>query len=294
MRIDSDFDVSLPGRKYDLAGSPLVAGTSRRRWRGVVAELRSHRATEAPAFVQTMTEVAIVSSGLATIERRGDQRTQHFAAQAGSFCLCPAGVPVDFLRQEQGSVEVLHIYLEADALPSASTVDWPYRGGLQDVLVTQLGLVIAQELRDETAGGELLLDAMSGALIARISQQQHGGSTPSERTTTRGLDPRRLERVKDFLSSGVESELSLDDIAERACLSRHHFVRAFKLSTEKTPYRYLSDLRIERAKVLLMQADSVDEIAGRLQFANSANFARAFRRSTGVSPTDYRATAKPR
>jgi AraC family transcriptional regulator len=253
-------NVHLPGYKYEQAGSAIVAGTQARRWTGYAAELRRHVRTGAEDFVQAVTEVAIAISGRAAIERRGDQKTQKFDALAGTYCICPAGSQVDFLHQESGTVEVLHLFfadLNPPAAPISRTpvgVDWPYRGGLQDPLVSQLGFVMADELRNETPSGDLLLEALTIALVARISHQQRPHLLlQNERAVPRGLDQRRLERVKDFLWSRVESELSLDQIAEQACLSRHHFSRAFKVSTAKTPYQYLRDLRIERAKVLLLQ-----------------------------------------
>jgi hypothetical protein len=130
-------NVHLPGYKYEQAGSAIVAGTQARRWTGYAAELRRHVRTGAEDFVQAVTEVAIAISGRAAIERRGDQKTQKFDALAGTYCICPAGSQVDFLHQESGTVEVLHLFfadLNPPAAPISRTpvgVDWPYRGGLQ-------------------------------------------------------------------------------------------------------------------------------------------------------------------
>jgi hypothetical protein len=74
-----------------------------------------------------------------------------------------------------------------------------------------------------------------------------------------------------------------------ACLSRYHFVRAFNAATGKTPYQYLGALHLDRARELLSrEQESVGDIAYRLQFSNSANFCRAFKRDTGFSPKAYR------
>lgn len=284
------------GNKYDDAGNVPLASSSGRLWRGAHAELRLHRALAIETFVQPVTEVAIVIDGHARIDRRGNSSTQRFDSKPGTFCICPEGVPVDYLQSKGGNVKILHLYMGNEAeTPAGRTPDifagWPYLGGITDPLVAQIGAAIAEEIHEETAGGELLLDALRDALIARISRRiqrvpMHGGSGGR---STRGLDSQRLARVLDFLASSIEETPSLADIANAACLSRYHFVRAFKAATGKTPYQYLSALRLDRARELLSrEQESVDNIAYRLQFSNSANFCRAFKRDTGFSPKAYR------
>lgn len=279
------------GAKYDTAGSRALASSGGRSWRGIHAEIRHHNRIDAEPFVQPVTEVVIVVRGAANVDRRGDSRTQLFDAHPGSFCICPEGVPVEYLRMRSDGIQLIHLYLPAGDRSFAS---WEYAGGLIDPLVSQIGMAIAEELQSESAGGDLLLDALRTALIARIAHRYQRLKCEEPTSRAHGLDPKRLARVMEFLSNNLESSLSLSDIANAACLSRSHFVRAFKVATGTTPYQYLSELRLEHARRLLDSGgDTIDNIAYRLQFSNSANFSRAFRRQVGVSPSAFRNMAMP-
>jgi AraC family transcriptional regulator len=81
----------------------------------------------------------------------------------------------------------------------------------------------------------------------------------------------------------------LAKLAGLARLSPFHFARAFKQSFELPPHRYLTLRRIERAKELLRQPDlSVTRIGLNVGFSDTSSFSAAFRRETGVTPTDFR------
>ncbi|MDH2427475.1 AraC family transcriptional regulator [Sphaerisporangium sp. TRM90804] len=83
--------------------------------------------------------------------------------------------------------------------------------------------------------------------------------------------------------------LTLATIAAEVHLSVYHFVRVFREATGQTPHRYLIQLRIERARRLLVTTSlSVEQIAGRCGFASPGALSSAFLRHTGVRPSAYR------
>ncbi|VIO73045.1 Transposon Tn10 TetD protein [Bradyrhizobium ivorense] len=129
------------------------------------------------------------------------------------------------------------------------------------------------------------------ALAARLHQP--GTTAPGTRSigpSAKGrLDRRRLFRVLDYIDRHLEGDLTLDELASVACLSRFHFARAFKQSVGQSPHRYVIARRLERAEVLLTEGEtSLVEIALSLRFSSQANFSRAFRQSTGMAPGQYR------
>jgi AraC-like DNA-binding protein len=85
-------------------------------------------------------------------------------------------------------------------------------------------------------------------------------------------------------------KLYLRDLAERAHMSRNHFIRAFKQHYGTTPIEYLNQLRIERAKELLRgSAHNMTSIAMACGFGDSNYFARIFKQHVGQAPRAYRA-----
>ena len=129
----------------------------------------------------------------------------------------------------------------------------------------------------------------SVALAARLTGN-HSASHPIDRPVAKGrLDRRRLFRVLDYIDRHLEGDLTLDNLASVACLSRFHFARAFKQAVGQSPRRYVVARRLERAKVLLIEGETpLVEIALALRFSSQANFTRAFRQSTGLAPGQYR------
>ena len=78
-------------------------------------------------------------------------------------------------------------------------------------------------------------------------------------------------------------------IAREASLSPYYFTRAFTSYVGVPPYRYLIQLRVQRASQLLRDTElSVTQICQRVGFNSLSHFTTTFRRHTGLSPTGYR------
>jgi len=83
---------------------------------------------------------------------------------------------------------------------------------------------------------------------------------------------------------------SADTLAEIAGMSRFHFFRAFKSHTGRTPYRYLKDIRLEKAAEMLREQSesTITEICFKAGFASHSHFASVFYKKTGMTPREYR------
>lgn len=93
----------------------------------------------------------------------------------------------------------------------------------------------------------------------------------------------------DLRSCFLPEDTRLDDIASRSGLSRFHFCRRFKDSFGLTPWKYLTELKVDEAKKrLLQETTSIKVIAIELGFPNPDYFSRVFKKTTGRSPSEYR------
>jgi AraC family transcriptional regulator len=87
----------------------------------------------------------------------------------------------------------------------------------------------------------------------------------------------------------MESELSLDELAQSVGLSTAHFARMFRKSTGETPHQFVLRQRLERAKAMLRAPDArVLDVAVACGFKTQQHFAQVFRDVCGISPTGYR------
>jgi len=113
---------------------------------------------------------------------------------------------------------------------------------------------------------------------------------PTQRPTTIRLRTSLFEEATEIVDHEYGSDLSLDEIARRVASSRRQLQRAYAEIGETTFRDHLTRVRMEKAAELLTgRGLTVREVAHRVGYRQPAQFAKAFRRHTGVAPSDYRA-----
>lgn len=99
----------------------------------------------------------------------------------------------------------------------------------------------------------------------------------------------RLGRARDFIDHCYDHPLSLDQISEKACFSRYHFLRLFRQAFNKTPHQYLIERRIEKAKELLGDDElRVTDVCFEVGFQSLGSFSTLFHKTVGQAPVTYR------
>lgn len=231
---------------------------------------------------------------------------QQTAAASGTLWLCPEGLAEDSISITGELPDILHVYLprtvfadlgREDGYPDLSPESLQYKAGFSDPLVQQLAMAIASEMESPSIGGKVFVESAALTLAARLAQSHATlHRSPADPTSAvHGLDKSRLRRVVDFIEAHLEANLSINDLADIACLSPFHFSRAFKLATGQPPYRYLARKRIEHAKALLSGSDiPIAEVSRRCQFVTQAGFAKAFTAIVGCSPRRFRSWGRRR
>lgn len=98
-----------------------------------------------------------------------------------------------------------------------------------------------------------------------------------------------VERVVQYIYSNLAEEITIDDMARTAIFSKFHFSRIFLSVTGISPGRFLSAIRLQTAKRLLVSTSlSVTEICYRSGYTSVGTFSSRFAAVVGLSPTGYR------
>ena len=146
-------------------------------------------------------------------------------------------------------------------------------------------------LSDEVKGQELgsqrviegILDVMFSLILRRlVAEQANSGWSQASQDPSIRLS---LESMHKDLSY----PWTIEELAQRAGMSRAHFAAKFKQSTGETPLHYLTLLRVQAARELMATTDlSLESIATQLGYQDPFGFSKAFKRLTGESPRDFR------
>lgn len=99
----------------------------------------------------------------------------------------------------------------------------------------------------------------------------------------------RLNKVLDYTFKHYKEEITIEQIAKIAFLSRSRFSYFFKLHTRKTYIQFINELRIENACIRLRDRQySIEHICYEVGFKNMSNFIRQFKKVKGTTPSQYR------
>lgn len=94
-------------------------------------------------------------------------------------------------------------------------------------------------------------------------------------------------RVRDFLQAHYADNVSLEQLADLAELSRFHLCRAFRQEVGVSPHVYQMQVRVDRAKMLLSRGMLVAKVASETGFYDQSHFGLHFKRLAGVTPGNY-------
>jgi AraC family transcriptional regulator len=234
------------------------------------------------------------------LELRYEGVKRHVPPPAGSISLVPAGSPA--LWRWSGRKDTLNIYLEpglvervaAEAFgldPARLTVP-PLDGLDLPHLRAALGAVDA-ELTAGAAGGPLAAESLANVLAVHLLRHVLAPRRPERRPD--GALPRgRLRAVVEYVEEHLGRGPTLEQLAAVARLSAYHFARQFKAATGLPPHQYVILRRVERAKQLLRAGTdlSLAEVAAHAGFSDQSVFGHHFKRLVGVTPGQFRMSAR--
>jgi len=98
---------------------------------------------------------------------------------------------------------------------------------------------------------------------------------------------KHIIQAKQYIDKHYTDKLNLNEIAEKAFISKFHFIRLFKSLYGVTPYQYLKAVRIDNAKQLLISQISISNVCSTVGFDSLTSFSTLFKKITGKTPYQF-------
>ena len=96
-------------------------------------------------------------------------------------------------------------------------------------------------------------------------------------------------KVIPYIEKNLTESFSIDDIAKYVALNPQYMMRLFKKTTGKSVLTYITELRMEKAKELLIKTDcSIENITEKIGYFSVAHFSQLFKKIEGITPGKYR------
>ena len=158
----------------------------------------------------------------------------------------------------------------------------------RDPQIEAISMMLLAELRQESLGGRLYIESLANILAVHLLRR-YAATKPNLPIYEGGLPERQLLQVLEYINEHLNQDIRLANLAALLDMSQFHFSHLFKQSIGTSPYQYLIQQRVERAKQLLKQTDqSIVDIAFLCGFNSHSHLSKQFRQLTGITPRAYR------
>jgi AraC family transcriptional regulator len=159
---------------------------------------------------------------------------------------------------------------------------------IRDLTLERIAHQLLQAIAGRSAGGRLETDTLAHDLACRLATA-HTNLEVRGTVWRHAMAPSRLRRVEEFVLAHLPRDISLEDIAAVAGMSVFHFAKSFRKATGRTPYGYVTEHRLRRARSLLHDHRlTIGQIAHAVGLSHS-RFATVFKRCMRMTPSEFRA-----
>jgi AraC family transcriptional regulator len=227
-------------------------------------------------------------------ERWLDGKLQTEARNIGDIAIVPAGISQRCNWQTTAQFTIVAI---APTLLQQVGREWvnpdaieliPRYMNERDPLIHGIFTALRAEIERPNIGGKILVDTLKISLAIHLLRN-YCTTKPKEVRDRHGLSPATLRQVTDYIDERLDEEIKLQDLAKLVHLSHYHFLRSFAQSLGVTPYQYILQQRLARAKLLLQNNElTTSEIATLVGFTDRSYFNRYFKREIGMTPGQFR------
>jgi AraC family transcriptional regulator, glycine betaine-responsive activator len=228
---------------------------------------------------------AVTSSVLQLLKRLNEQKVPLGALCTGGYALAKAGL----LDRFNATIHWENLSALREEFPRVNISDQVYTidrnrytcsGG-----IAPLDLML--HLIEAELGTKLVQQISEQFIVERIRSDKDRQYVPLRAQV--GVSHQSLIRVAELMESNIENPLSLEEIASKTGLSRRQIERLFKRHLQRVPKRYYLEMRLKRARELLLQtAMPIMDITTACGFQSPPHFSKCYRKQFGYPPSEER------
>ena len=280
-------------RSQILSRIPLLSSKNL-DWQGVKFDYYQHDSNESPTHTTEHHVLCLVIDKVES-ERKLNGVYQREKQNYGSVIIVPAKVEhwtawkstgrfilLSFTPQVLAKIAPETIYTDKiELLPTFAKPE-------PDRVITSIGMGIKQQLESDPDDCDFYVEHLKNALLAHLLKN-YCTVKHSLKNIGNGLPPYKLKQAINYINDNLDQQIKLNDIAELVDISQYYFCRLFHDSTGVSPYKYVIQQRVARAKNLIKNSKlSLVDIAYECGFSSQSQMTQHFRKCVGVTPKVYR------
>jgi AraC family transcriptional regulator len=280
----------LPG---DIPSRVILSSVGT-RWNDVLLEQHRLPSSEL-ADVTYQRHVVVINIGhSSTWEFKKEGQFRCFFKARGAISFFPRHQPFSGrLKVERGMfANVLFLALDpvfvrrvAEGLElDADRIELVEQRRNTDPTLRHIALALRAGIQSGDALDRMYGEALSTALAVHLLRE-YGAAVLGPKRQYGGLPRAKLMRAVEYIQDQLDTDLTVSGIAQAVGLSPYHFTRLFKESTGQSPYQYVVEARVRKAKELLTTGKfTISEAAYHVGFVDQSHLTRHFKRVFGLPP----------
>jgi AraC family transcriptional regulator len=264
-------------------------------WSSAFASVQRERAYEGKLHALSDSLMVLHRGGPVDITYTVEGKSVGRHIPKGGVFFLPAGHECDVALH--AALDSTHIYLRSDLFADSKAGAHNVLDGLapmfgdNDAVLAHLAAAVGDTIIAGMPASSMFVDPIVSAIANRFIAINYHTPAAEPGKQTQRLTRRQMQRIREFVEANLETDIRLEMMAGICGRSTEYFVRIFKATAGVSPYQYVLNLRIERAKALLgVEGASIADVALQCGFSHQEHLTRMFRRFTGVTPGRYRSS----
>jgi len=288
---------------HGKALSRVVLSSVGTKWNDVVVEQHHFPSCELTDVMFKRHVIVINIGQTVTNEFKKEGRFQRFFKPRGAISFFPSHQPFSCrLKVEKGTLgNVLFLALHpafmsrvAEGLElDADRIELVEQRRSTDPTLRYIAMALRAAIQTGAVLDRMYGEALSTALALHLLRE-YGAAALGPKRQYGGLPREKLVRAVEYIQEQLDTDLTVFRIAQAVGLSPNHFTKLFKESTGQSPYQYVVEARVRKAKELLTTAKfTISEAAHHVGFVDQSHLTRHFKRVFGVPPKKLLSRRRP-